>query len=166
VSHSSFGCDLFFHPLSRTRFFFTKANPTFCCVHIFKFQFRPIHPPPPPLGDYQHVFGTLKLGPPDKPLDSTHRDVVNWTLVAMHTGHVRCATKQIVHPTVGSKDLIIDLRGVSSVRYLIVDIFSEWILDVECHDSNQLIQYARAEKQSIKARATPLADPSSPSASN
>jgi hypothetical protein len=156
---------LFFHPLSRPRFFITHANPTGCCVHICKFQFRPIHPPPP-LGDYQHVFGTLKLGPPDKPLDSTHRDVVNWTLVAMHTGHVRCATKQIVHPTVGSKDLIIDLRGVSSVRYLIVDIFSEWILDVECHDSNQLIQYARAEKQSIKARATPLADPSSPSASN
>jgi hypothetical protein len=135
-------------------------------VFIFvNFSFA-LFTPPPPLGDYQHVFGTLKLGPPDKPLDSTHRDVVNWTLVAMHTGHVRCATKQIVHPTVGSKDLIIDLRGVSSVRYLIVDIFSEWILDVECHDSNQLIQYARAEKQSIKARATPLADPSSPSASN
>jgi hypothetical protein len=35
-----------FHPLSRTRFFITNANPTCSCVYICKFQFRPIHPPP------------------------------------------------------------------------------------------------------------------------
>jgi hypothetical protein len=37
-----------FHPLSRTRFFITNANPACSCV--CKFQFRPIHPP---LGDFQ-----------------------------------------------------------------------------------------------------------------
>ena len=39
-----------FHPLSRTRFFITNANPACSCVYICKFQFRPIHPP---LGDFQ-----------------------------------------------------------------------------------------------------------------
>jgi hypothetical protein len=34
-----------FHPLSRTRFFITNANPACSCVYICKFQFRPIHPP-------------------------------------------------------------------------------------------------------------------------
>jgi hypothetical protein len=34
-----------FHPLSRTRFLITNANPTCSCVYICKFQFRPIHPP-------------------------------------------------------------------------------------------------------------------------
>jgi hypothetical protein len=38
------------HPLSRTRFFITNANPACSCVYICKFQFRPIHPP---LGDFQ-----------------------------------------------------------------------------------------------------------------
>jgi hypothetical protein len=38
------------HPLSRTRFFITNANPACSCVYICKFQLRPIHPP---LGDYQ-----------------------------------------------------------------------------------------------------------------
>jgi hypothetical protein len=33
------------HPLSRTRFFITNANPACSCVYICKFQFRPIHPP-------------------------------------------------------------------------------------------------------------------------
>jgi hypothetical protein len=32
-------------PLSRTHFFITNANPACSCVHICKFQFRPIHPP-------------------------------------------------------------------------------------------------------------------------
>jgi hypothetical protein len=32
------------HPLSRTRFI-SNANPTCSCVYIYKFQFRPIHPP-------------------------------------------------------------------------------------------------------------------------
>jgi hypothetical protein len=35
-----------FHPLLRTRFFITNANPACSCVYICKFQFRPIHPPP------------------------------------------------------------------------------------------------------------------------
>jgi hypothetical protein len=39
-----------FHPLSRTHFFITNANPACSCVYTCKFQFRPIHPP---LGDYQ-----------------------------------------------------------------------------------------------------------------
>jgi hypothetical protein len=34
-----------FHPLSRTHFFITNANPACSCVYICKFQFRPIHPP-------------------------------------------------------------------------------------------------------------------------
>jgi hypothetical protein len=38
------------HPLLRTRFFITNANPACSCVYICKFQFRPIHPP---LGDFQ-----------------------------------------------------------------------------------------------------------------
>jgi hypothetical protein len=33
------------HPLSRTHFFITNANPACSCVYICKFQFRPIHPP-------------------------------------------------------------------------------------------------------------------------
>ena len=41
-----------FHPLSRTRFHISNANPACSCVYICKFQFRPIHPP---LGDYQLV---------------------------------------------------------------------------------------------------------------
>jgi hypothetical protein len=47
-----------FHPLSRTHFFITNANPACSCVYICKFQFRPIHPP---LGDYQnHNFELLR----------------------------------------------------------------------------------------------------------
>jgi hypothetical protein len=34
-----------FHPLSRTQFSISNANPTCSCVYICKFQFRPIHPP-------------------------------------------------------------------------------------------------------------------------
>ena len=34
-----------FHPLSRTRFHISNANPACSCVYICKFQFRPIHPP-------------------------------------------------------------------------------------------------------------------------
>jgi hypothetical protein len=34
-----------FHPLSRTCFLITNANPACSCVYICKFQFCPIHPP-------------------------------------------------------------------------------------------------------------------------
>jgi hypothetical protein len=44
VSHSSFGCDLFF-TLSRGLVYISNANPACSCVYICKFQFRPIHPP-------------------------------------------------------------------------------------------------------------------------
>jgi hypothetical protein len=47
------------HPLSRTRFFITNANPACSCVYICKFQFRPIHPPP--LGDYHRPCRRLPL---------------------------------------------------------------------------------------------------------
>jgi hypothetical protein len=39
-------------PLLRTRSLFLTLTPVCSCVYICKFQFRPIHPPPP-LGDYQ-----------------------------------------------------------------------------------------------------------------
>jgi hypothetical protein len=44
VSHSPFGCDLFF-TLSRELVYISNANPACSCVYICKFQFRPIHPP-------------------------------------------------------------------------------------------------------------------------
>jgi hypothetical protein len=50
VSHTSlFACDLFC-ALSRGLIYISNANPACSCVYIYKFQFRPIHPP---LGDYQ-----------------------------------------------------------------------------------------------------------------
>jgi hypothetical protein len=51
-----------FHPLSRTRFVISNANPACSCVYICKFQFRPIHPP---LGDYQSSPTRSKVVPYD-----------------------------------------------------------------------------------------------------
>jgi hypothetical protein len=51
VSHSSFACDLFF-TLSRGLVYISNANLACSCVYIYKFQFRPIHPP---LGDYHEA---------------------------------------------------------------------------------------------------------------
>jgi hypothetical protein len=51
-----------FHPLSRTRFYITNANPACSCVYICEFQFRPIHPPP--LGDFHLGSSSMRLGVP------------------------------------------------------------------------------------------------------
>jgi hypothetical protein len=57
VSHSPFGCDLFF-TLSRGLDYISNANSACSCIYICKFQFRPIHPP---LGDYQFLWNALFL---------------------------------------------------------------------------------------------------------
>jgi hypothetical protein len=45
VSHSLFDYDLFC-TLFLGLVYISNANPTCSCVYIYKFQFRPIHPPP------------------------------------------------------------------------------------------------------------------------
>jgi hypothetical protein len=49
-----------FHPLSRTRFVITNANPACSCVYICKFQFRPIHPPSRRLSGFRHLWSYQK----------------------------------------------------------------------------------------------------------
>ena len=50
-----------FHPLSRTRFHISNANPACSCVYICKFQFRPIHPPSRRLSDRTRLTTLLPL---------------------------------------------------------------------------------------------------------
>jgi hypothetical protein len=46
-------------PLLRTHLLLLTLTPACSCVYICKFQFRPIHPPPP-LGDYQTWYECLR----------------------------------------------------------------------------------------------------------
>jgi hypothetical protein len=50
-----------FHPLSRTRFFISNANPACSCVYICKFQFRPIHPPSRRLSPIKDLKGVQRV---------------------------------------------------------------------------------------------------------
>ena len=58
MSHLLIRLGFVLRPLSWTRLLLLTLTPACSCVYIYKFQFRPIHPPP--LGDYHEGIELMK----------------------------------------------------------------------------------------------------------